>query len=709
MKAAPKTPAVLFGYDVRFVVPVFQRVYVWDQESQWEPLWNDIRILTERYLDANSELEKSAAGTHFLGAVVLDAVQSGDYLPVHQIIDGQQRLTTLQVLLNAMHRVALKIGAKRDADSLGKLVRNSGEIEDAVDEVFKVWPTDKDQDSFREVMLDGFSSHLKKSAIARAHQYFEDEILEWLDDKTIDAEKVAKFSELSKVVRTKLSIVSIELESEDNPQVIFEALNYRGKPLLAADLVKNLILQRALNSGMNQSKIYLKYWARFDDPEEVEPFWREKVARGRLKMPRIDVFINHWLIMTLGVDVSPDRIYSSFKEILDRRDSNLEHVLADLSLAADNFQELYLASDESTLGRFKYRIFDAVDAGVFMPVVLWLMQQQSANAISQDERDQTLAVIESWLVRRALCNLTSKDNNRAAQDLLKLLIRNGAPGSAAATTDYFKNQSSDTRYWPTDEYFKDYLVSTPIYTSAYRAHLRMLLEALEEEKRNSKTEEKTCPRRLTIEHLMPQAWRSYWNKKNLSDEESSARDLLIHRLGNLTLVNEKLNPALSNQPWTEPECRALGLSGVGKRLEISNHSTLLMNSEIVERNREAWEENSIIARSKELAEIASKIWARPAGGPQLASKSKDGSLRRGKYSGLTEFLTEVSQDEVPLTFEMIEEIIGAKLPASSFTHLSHWYGQGSSLNRAFAESGFSPRDVCLDQTNLIAVRQNSGI
>ena len=385
---------------------------------------------------------------------------------------------------------------------------------------------------------------------------------------------------------------------------------------------------------------------------------------------------------------------------------SLEAILIDLAQAEDNFQALNDAPDNSILGRFRYRVFDAIDAGVFMPVVLWLMQQESAEALSQGERDQTLAVIESWLVRRNLCGLTSKDNNRAAQDLLKALIRAGAANSASVTSDLFKNQASDTRYWPTDEYFRNHLAHAPIYVTAYRAHLRMLLEALEDQMRSSKTEDQACPRKLTIEHLMPQAWRTYWNSKNLSDDDAVARDALIHRLGNLTLVNEKLNPSLSNQPWTEPECQIVGLSGMGKRLEINKYSTLLMNSEIVEGNREAWDENAITTRAQKLAENACKIWPRPDGGPQLASKSGDVSSRRGKYAGLTEFLAEASADEVPLTFEAIEEIIGASLPPSSFNYLAHWYAQSSTLNKAFTDSGFTPRDVSLDQHRLVAVRQS---
>jgi hypothetical protein len=140
----------------------------------------------------------------------------------------------------------------------------------------------------------------------------------------------------------------------------------------------------------------------------------------------------------------------------------------------------------------------------------------------------------------------------------------------------------------------------------------MVLEGLEDDLRGPWSEHQHCPRgRLTIEHIMPQGWTEHWGSDVEDARASLRRDQLVQTLGNLTLVNERLNPALSNRPWSDSDTQKLGLNKKGKRHLLSEHSTLKLNAEVVTKHVDDWSEDNIVQRSAELAARAARIWPRP--------------------------------------------------------------------------------------------------
>jgi len=183
VQAFTHTPQVVFGTHVRYVVPLFQRPYVWNLEDQWQPLWADVANLAERVLEA-STMPGPAVPPHFLGAIVLDAqTNPTGFISVRHVVDGQQRLTTLQLLLDAAQEVAERHGEAFDAETLRVLVLNQPQVTQHPDEVFKVWPTDRDQDAFRAAMQNGVEvpPDLAASRIAQAHAYFVEQITSWAE------------------------------------------------------------------------------------------------------------------------------------------------------------------------------------------------------------------------------------------------------------------------------------------------------------------------------------------------------------------------------------------------------------------------------------------------------------------------------------------------------------------------------------------------
>lgn len=199
MRADPLTLISVFGKDVRYVVPMFQRPYVWNMTQHWEPLWDDVRTVAERLQDASEE--EAARGTqvqvppHFLGAIVLDLMQTGTgSVGTRSVIDGQQRLTTLQVFIAATQATAEALGLEQQARILGKLLRNDRDLITDADHEFKVWPTNADRETFRAVMRNEPITSIPSTAslkLSTAMQYFRSVLELWAkaDGDAADLEK----------------------------------------------------------------------------------------------------------------------------------------------------------------------------------------------------------------------------------------------------------------------------------------------------------------------------------------------------------------------------------------------------------------------------------------------------------------------------------------------------------------------------------------
>lgn len=600
MQAFTHTPQVIFGTHVRYVVPLFQRPYVWNLEDQWQPLWADVANLAERVLEASST-SGPLVPPHFLGAIVLEAqAHATGFISVRHVVDGQQRLTTLQLLLDAAQEVTERHGAGFDAETLRVLVLNQPQVTQHPDEVFKVWPTDRDQDAFRMAMTNGVEvpPELSASRIAKAHAYFVEEITNWADS-TGDPDKVAaRLHALAVALQTHLKVVVIDLEPGDNAQVIFETLNHRGAPLLAADLVKNLVFQRASADGLQVETLYDKYWRDLDSD-----YWRELISQGRLVRPRIDSFLNYWLTMKLVREAHSDQIFTDFRDHVLAQCESLESLLAEIASDAKVFASFDAFPANSVEGTFIYRVIDALEMRTVTPLLLWLLRWPETT-LPAVERQKVLQAVESWLVRRTLARIKSMGTNTTLLDLLKALDEAG-PGMAGATTEaFFATQTADSRLWPDDELVTDRLQAAPVYSGFTRARLRMILEALEDDLRSSYGEGQPAPRGLTVEHVLPQKWQPNWPLDSTDPTSVAAREARVHRLGNLTLVSGKLNPAMSNRPW-------MSTDGQGKRDFLLQHSNLKLNATVVAEHPAAWTELDIDERTSDLTQRLLAIWPRP--------------------------------------------------------------------------------------------------
>lgn len=434
MKADTLTLKALFQKDVRYVIPTFQRPYVWNQDDQWEPLWNDVRNTAERYLEelelaeGKNAVAEERAGTHFMGAVVVQQQPTAAAeIETRMVIDGQQRLTTTQILMDAAQEVFEELAADGEARRLSRLVLN--DYADG-DDAFKLRPTSLDQDAFRACMTNGTPTNgYGDSLIVQAHGFFRFQVTEWIEAALTDDESAQRIHGLEAALFGLLEFVVIDLATADDAYVIFETLNARGTPLLASDLVKNYVLQTATADGLDADLLYERQWQALEDR-----WWRDEIHQGRIVRPRLDVFLNYWLVMKTAREVKSHEVFSAFKTHVASGGQEISDVVADLRQVGRTYRGFDEVDPTSSLGTFLYR-WRTVDAGTTTPLLLWLFSR-SEDVINSAERLEAVAAIESYLVRRMICRMTTKDYNRLFLELMSRLHESGPSDGASVVTAY---------------------------------------------------------------------------------------------------------------------------------------------------------------------------------------------------------------------------------------------------------------------------------
>jgi hypothetical protein len=608
METQVRTPQLIFMQPQRLTVPLFQRPYVWNEENQWEPLWSDIERMTERLLAA----PVAKHHPHFLGAVVLQQVQNpSGSMQERAIIDGQQRLTTLQLMFDALHAELLAVGATAPSMRLETLIVNAEPFCSHQEDRFKVWPTNRDRPAFNAVMsasepVDYESVGYTDERMVQAHRYFADQAREWLNrDGTDNA--VARANAIETVVRELLQVVVIDLGADENAQEIFETLNARGAQLTAADLIKNFIFQRLLETGADVEAAYEKYWKEFESA-----FWETEISVGRMRCPRSSIFLNHWLIAQTGEEVVAREVFSRFKRFATDASLPMEDLLKQLNRASKVYRD-FIQSGSATgssidrLGLFAYRT-GVLESEVVKPLLLFLLDPE-LGAIPKVQFEKSLCVIESWMVRRMLVRATTKSYNQIFAELLRHLRTRDRNLVGDAIEGFFAGQSTGSRYWPDDNELREELRVLPAYRRLGRGRLRMVIEAIEDHLRGwvgSKvglSNERVVRGKFAIEHVMPRKWQSHWALPEGSRAEGE-REALLHTLGNLTLLTSRLNSKVSNGPWKGES---------GKKQALEDHCVLFLNRKLNDLAGDDWTEVKIRSRTDTLGKLITEVWPVPEG------------------------------------------------------------------------------------------------
>jgi hypothetical protein len=605
METQVRTPQMVFMQPQRLIVPLFQRPYVWNEENQWAPLWADVTRVAERLLGNPHGKHQP----HFLGAVVLQQVQNQTgSMQERTVIDGQQRLTTLQLLLDALHAELDAVTATAPAMRVEALVTNAEPFWERPEDRFKVWPTNRDRPAFNEVMgalppVDYTGLANRGARLVAAHRFFAEQAREWLS-RNGQEDVVDRAVALERSVRELLQIVVIDLTADENAQEIFETLNARGAQLTAADLIKNFIFQRLMESGVDVEVAYEQNWKEFETG-----FWETEVSFGRIRYSRSSIFLNHWLIARTGEEIVAREVFTRFKLYSDHQaNTAMPELLEQVRRSAVVYRNFVEAAANFTgpvdrLGLFAYRT-STLESEVFKPLILLLLDPEQPP-VPAAQIHKALDVLESWLVRRMLVRASTSSYTQVAAELITQVRKSERDQAGDTIEAFFRNQSVVSRYWPDDDELRTELRGLLAYTRLRRGRLRMVLEAIEDHRRGWKgTSEglggQRVPRgKYAIEHVMPRKWIATWPLGPSTTE--AERDQVVHRLGNLTLLTGRLNSKVSNGPWA------------GKRAALKEHDVLKLNIDLLDAGGEVWNEETIRRRTDELIQSIIEIWPVPAG------------------------------------------------------------------------------------------------
>ena len=615
METRVHTPQQVFNMPQRLLVPLFQRPYVWNEENQWAPLWADVaRVAGRRFARPNDK-----QFPHFLGAVVLQ--QSAGSLGSMQqwmVIDGQQRLTTLQLLLDALQIELDAVGARHPSMRIDDLVRNKEQYWSNPEDRFKVWPTNRDRPAFNEVMaadapIDYSKLPHRGERLVEAHRFFAEQARAWLQlngQEDVDARAVA----LEHTVRELLQLVVIELTADENAQEIFETLNARGAQLTAADLIKNFVFQRLMESGADVEGIYEQHWREFETA-----FWETEIGAGRVRYSRSSLFLNHWLIARTGDEIVAREVFSRFKQYADHEANRpMATLVPEIAAASKVYRKFVesagnLDSGIDEIGMFAYRS-SVLESEVIKPVVVLLLDP-ALPPVPLQQITKGLEALESWLVRRMLIRASTKSYTQMIAEMVTKLLKNDRQSAGDVIYDFLRDQGVESRYWPDDNEVRSELRNQITYRKLRRPRIRMVLEAIEDHRRGWRHGKeglggaRVLRGKYAIEHVMPRQWAKHWPLEPGGTETD--RDRLVHNLGNLTLLTSRLNSGVSNGAWSD------------KTEGLRKHDVLKLNRDLLESGTTGWTHEHIRQRTDQMIDDILAIWPVPEGHTSAFARSDE--------------------------------------------------------------------------------------
>ena len=641
----------LFETNVQYQIPLFQRHYVWNELHQWEPLWYDIFQL-------NQPQTQEKLSEHFTGAIVIQHQKTlPGNVPKYDIIDGQQRLTTFQIILCAIRDTCEENGHTKIASEVCRYIQNQGELL-IEDEQYKLIPTRRDRDSFIS-LIDGRVDK-SRGRIHAAYSYFEDQIRRYVNR---DEEKTHT---LFRSILSQFGFVQILIDDGDRPEKIFESLNARGKKLFEFDLLKNNLFLRA---GEDRDRLYKKYWAHFEDE-----YWDPEVKKVGTSC---EDFFQHFLMAKLGQEKVIPQFFTYERDYLEKlksEDATIEDEFSELKRYSKVYREMVDCEDDSIIGQ-RMKFYQTFNLTTLHPFILFVICEVG---FSGHQLRRVFDILESYTIRRMLCCRGKGGTKRFNIFFSQLIKRLQGNFSLDEFIEQLSEQTSDAQRYPADSEirtalhtrFDPNLLPFPDDATIVFPDDRLVRAALEgfwtktagqikqkliryilyrielmKQDRDKFTETLSFEDKLTtLEHIMPNAWQETWDLPvaagivrydtntrrvfinrdvqselmfyaelftNSSNSEPSrasltdksyedvynlavARDDLLHSIGNLTLVTRELNGRLGNRTFSE------------KKKALSEHSILKLNNEICQ--KETWDVNEIHERAEKLIEDACEIW-----------------------------------------------------------------------------------------------------
>lgn len=562
MKAVDSHLLTLLRKSNQFVVPIYQRLYSW-QEAECAQLWADI-------VRAGST---PSLGSHFTGSIVYVAKDQSTNTSAEPdlIIDGQQRVTTVTLILAALaaRLDALPEDQREPWDGFSpKKIRNRFLLnaDEDGERQFKLILSQSDKQALIAILQGVDSSAESVSRVTENYEYFQRR----LADPDVDLATVSKGLD-------KLVVVDVKLErGEDNPQLVFEAMNSTGKKLSQADLIRNYVLMDL--PPKQQERLYSGYW---------RPMELEFAGAGD---NQFDHFVRDYLTIKTGDIPRLDDIYDAFKNYATASTGageSVESIVVELRSYARRYVAIALGKEADARLLRAFKDLDQIKADVVYPFLLEVYTDFDLGVLERDEMLEIVELVTSYIFRRAVCRIPTNSLNKTFAGFGASVRKDRYLDSVKA---HFMTMKSYRRF-PSDAEFKADLATNDLYNFRRRSYFLRKLE-------NHGRKERVTIEDYTIEHILPQ-------NENLSAEWQSAlgegwrevQEQYLHTLGNLTLTG--YNSEYSDHPFAKKRDMEGGFKV----------SPLRLNKGLGQ--LETWNAHEIQTRANRLAADALQIWTRP--------------------------------------------------------------------------------------------------
>ncbi|GHQ01294.1 hypothetical protein VN0271_14040 [Helicobacter pylori] len=532
----------------QLVIPIYQRLYSWEKE-QCKQLWDDIIKI-----GGNDKMDG-----HFIGSIlyVLDRITHSNNALF--IIDGQQRLTTITLLLTAL-RDHLNDEVKRKEIEDHYLINSDKDG----DKKFRLILSESDKDTLLSLIdKDRRKPSEPSLKIVENFKLFE----EWIRKNTDKLETIFKGLE-------KLTIVWIALTKEkDDPQLIFESMNSKGIELAQTDLIRNYIVMET--EIEKREGFYNKYWrAMEEDFKQNEKLFNQ--------------FVRHYLTIKTREIPNINKVHVAFKDYQQKEGIEIEALLQDLQKYCRYFYRIvFKKEDDKDLNKALSFLVD-LEMDVIYPLLLELYSDYNNGVLSKDDFRHSIALIESYLFRRAVCGLGTNSLNKVFPSFTKHIQKDEYFKSLKAHFGYLTNNQR----FPNNDEFKNLFITIDFYKK-FKKKTKCFLERLEN---FGDTKESVNTKGLTTEHIMPQTLNLEW-ERDLGENFQAIHDKYLHTIGNLTLTG--YNQEYSNNSFQEKRDMEKGFK----------QSPLKLNQSL--KDLESFGEKEIEKRANDLADLALKIWTYP--------------------------------------------------------------------------------------------------
>ncbi|KWT78128.1 DUF262 domain-containing protein [Candidatus Magnetominusculus xianensis] len=523
----------------QYVIPLFQRTYSWTNK-EWEILWKDLIELCEA----------ENPRTHFIGSIVtMPTVSVPEGIAKYLLIDGQQRLTTIFILLTLLRDKAQKLRREDFADEINNTLLVNPYKRD--NDFYKLMPTQLDRDIYKNII--NANTNEKESKLTEAYNYFEKKL------RQVSIE----YDIIKKIITSYFSVVSIVLDTDDNPYLVFESLNAKGRPLTQADLIRNYFFMRIHID--EQDAIYSKYW------EPMQTALNDSLTE----------YIRHYL-MRDGSIIKKDDVYYDLKGKVSS--INAIDYLMELKKYSVYYQRLLDPAHEPDCDLQKcFRRLNRIGVTTAYPLLLNLYGDYSVNKMNTADFITILKTIENYLIRRFVCNVPTNQLNKIFPTVYPLLNTKHQANLAEGIMEILQKKS-----YPSDTEFYTRFRETKFYGAGDRQiKTKLILEAIEEDFAHK---EALPYDNLTIEHVMPQTLSEWW-QNHLGEDWEETHELFLHTIGNLTLTG--YNEEMSNDDFTTKK-------------KTYNYSHLELNKYFS--SIASWRRTDIEKRAETLAKKALEVW-----------------------------------------------------------------------------------------------------